>query len=137
MNSANKLPLVKESLKMLVRKLRPTDKISLVTYAGATQLVLPPTPVTMSPAILSAIDALGAGGSTAGASGIKLAYETARKFFVPNGNNRVLLATDGDFNVGVSSDAELQRIIEKERENGIFLSVLGYGTGNYLSLIHI
>ena len=131
MNSANKLPLVKESLKMLVRKLRPTDKISLVTYAGATQLVLPPTPVTMSPAILSAIDALGAGGSTAGASGIKLAYETARKFFVPNGNNRVLLATDGDFNVGVSSDAELQRIIEKERENGIFLSVLGYGTGNY------
>ena len=131
MNSANKLPLVKESLKMLVRKLRPTDRISLVTYAGATQLVLPPTMVSKAPAILAAIDALGAGGSTAGASGIKLAYETARKYFIPKGNNRVLLATDGDFNVGVSSDAELQRIIETEREHGIFLSVLGYGTGNY------
>ncbi len=131
MNSANKLPLVKESLKMLVRKLRPTDRIALVTYAGSTRVVLPSTSVSKAPAILAAIDALGAGGSTAGASGIKLAYETARKFFIKSGNNRVLLATDGDFNVGISSDAELQRIIEKEREDGIFLSVLGYGTGNY------
>lgn len=131
MHSDNKLPLVKESLKMLVRKLRPSDRIALVTYAGSTRMVLPSTPVSKVPAILAAIDALGAGGSTAGASGIKLAYETARKFFIKNGNNRVLLATDGDFNVGVSSDSELQRIIEKEREDGVFLSVLGYGTGNY------
>lgn len=131
MGSENKLPLVKSSLKMLVRKLRPTDRISIVTYAGATRVVLPPTPVSKAPAILAAIDALASGGRTAGASGIKLAYETARKFLLKNGNNRVLLATDGDFNVGVSSDAELQRIIEKEREDGIFLSVLGYGTGNY------
>lgn len=126
-----KLPLVKESLKMLVRKLKPTDRIALVTYAGATRMVLPSTPVSQAPAILAAIENLNAHGSTAGASGIKLAYETARKFFIPKGNNRILLATDGDFNVGVSSDAELQRIIEKEREDGIFLSVLGYGTGNY------
>jgi len=131
MNSAKKLPLVKESLKMLVRKLKPTDRIALVTYAGSTRMVLPSTSISQAPAILSAIENLNAGGSTAGASGIKLAYETARKFFIDKGNNRVLLATDGDFNVGVSSDAELQRIIEKEREDGVFLSVLGYGTGNY------
>ena len=131
MSSPDKLELVKSSLLLLIEKLKPTDRIALVTYAGATQLVLPPTELDKKPAIIAAIKSLGSGGSTAGASGIKLAYETARKYYIPKGNNRIILATDGDFNVGVSSNAELKKIIEKEREHGIFLSVLGFGTGNY------
>lgn len=131
MNSQDKLPLVKESLLLLIDKLKPTDRIALVTYAGTSQLKLPPTQISQKAAIKAAIQALSSGGSTAGESGIRLAYDTARKYFLKDGNNRIILATDGDFNVGVSSNSELERIIEKERENGIFLSVLGFGTGNY------
>ena len=131
MNAQNKLPLVKQSLLLLIDRLKPTDRIALVTYAGTSQLRLPPTMIAQKAAIKSAIQGLSSGGSTAGESGIKLAYNTARQYFIKDGNNRIILATDGDFNVGVSSNSELERIIEKERENGIFLSVLGYGTGNY------
>lgn len=131
MQSANKLPLLKSAFKMLVDQLRPQDKVALVVYAGAAGVVLPPTSGAEKPKIKAAIDGLEAGGSTAGAQGIRLAYETARKYFVKGGNNRVILATDGDFNVGVSSDSELVRIIEKERESGIFLTALGFGSGNY------
>ncbi len=131
MQAPNKLPLVKASLKLLVNQLRPQDRVAMVVYAGAAGLVLPSTPGNDRQKIVSAIDALEAGGSTAGAAGIKLAYQTARENFAEGGNNRVILATDGDFNIGVSSDGELVRIIEKERESGIFLTVLGYGMGNY------
>ncbi len=131
MQSPNKLPLVKASLRLLVNQLRPQDRVAIVVYAGAAGLVLPPSSGTDRQRILSAIDALEAGGSTAGAAGIKLAYQTARENFAEGGNNRVILCTDGDFNIGVSSDGELVRIIEKERASGIFLTVLGYGMGNY------
>lgn len=131
MQAPNKLPLVKASLKLLVNQLRPQDHVAMVVYAGAAGLVLPSTPGNDRPKIISAIDALEAGGSTAGAAGIKLAYQTARENLAEGGNNRVILATDGDFNIGVSSDGELVRIIEKERESGTFLTVLGYGMGNY------
>ncbi|HHM21273.1 MAG TPA: VWA domain-containing protein, partial [Bacteroidetes bacterium] len=131
MQPMNKLPLLKSSLRMLVNNLRDQDRVAMAVYAGAAGLVLPSTPGTDRQKILEAIDRLQSGGSTAGAAGIKLAYEVARKNFIENGNNRVLLATDGDFNVGVSSDGELVKIIEKERESGIFLTVLGFGTGNY------
>ncbi len=131
MSDANKLPLLQSSLKMLVNNLREQDKVSLVVYAGSSGLVLEPTPGSQKQKIKEAIDALESGGSTAGAEGIQLAYQQARKAFIEGGNNRVLLATDGDFNVGVSSDAELVRLIEKERESGVFLTVMGFGTGNY------
>jgi Ca-activated chloride channel family protein len=127
---ANKLPLVKESLRMLVSQLRPEDRVSIVVYAGAAGLVLPSTPGNDRRRILDAIDRLEAGGSTAGGQGIVLAYETARESFIQGGNNRVILATDGDFNVGVSSESGLVRLIEQKRETGIFLTVLGFGTGN-------
>jgi Ca-activated chloride channel family protein len=110
--------------------LRPEDRVAIVVYAGASGLVLPSTPGDQKDLILSAIGSLYPGGSTAGAAGIKLAYEIAKKNFIENGNNRVILATDGDFNVGVSSDGELVRLIEKKREEGVFLTVLGFGTGN-------
>jgi Ca-activated chloride channel homolog len=131
MNDENKLPLVKVGLKLLIDQLRPSDHVAIVVYAGAAGLVLPPTAGDDKEAIKDALERLGAGGSTAGGAGIELAYETAQKHFIKNGNNRVILATDGDFNVGVSSDAELQRIIEQKREGGVFLSVLGFGMGNY------
>ncbi len=131
MSSMNKLPLLKSSLKMLVNQLRPKDRVAIAVYAGAAGLVLPSTSGSNKQKIIKAIDNLGAGGSTAGAAGIKLAYQTARKNFAEGGNNRVILATDGDFNVGISSDGELVRLIEKERESGVFLTVLGFGTGNY------
>ncbi|MAT54657.1 MAG: hypothetical protein CMN32_09260 [Saprospirales bacterium] len=131
MQAPNKLPLVKSSLKLLVNQLRPQDRVAIAVYAGAAGLVLPSTPGNDRQKIFSAIEALEAGGSTAGAAGIKLAYQTARENFAEGGNNRVILCTDGDFNVGVSSDGELVRLIEKERESGIFLTVLGYGMGNY------
>jgi len=131
MQSADKLPLVKASLRLLVNELRPQDKVSLVVYAGAAGLVLEPTAGNQKDKILQAIDALEAGGSTAGGAGINLAYKTAKQNFLISGNNRVILCTDGDFNVGVSSDAELERLIEEKRRDGIFLTVLGYGTGNY------
>lgn len=131
MQSPDKLPLVKSSLKLLTEQLREQDKISIVVYAGSAGLVLPSTSGANKAEIVRAIDALEAGGSTAGGAGIRLAYNTAREAFISGGNNRVILCTDGDFNVGVSSDAEMEKLIEKERESGVFLTVLGYGTGNY------
>jgi Ca-activated chloride channel family protein len=131
MGTANKLPLVKASLKMLTDQLREQDKVSIVVYAGAAGLVLPPTSGANKTAIKDALERLDAGGSTAGGDGIKLAYKTASENFNKSGNNRVILCTDGDFNVGMSSDDDMERLIEQERKSGIFLTVLGYGMGNY------
>ncbi len=131
MSSANKLPLVKASMKMLVDQLRSQDKVSIVVYAGAAGLVLSPTSGSEKTKIKDAIDKLESGGSTAGGAGIKLAYKTAKEHFVKNGNNRVILCTDGDFNVGESSDDAMVTLIEQERKSGVFLTVLGYGMGNY------
>ena len=131
MQSPNKLPLVKASMKMLVDQLREEDKISMVVYAGAAGLVLEPTSGAEKTTIKDAIDKLEAGGSTAGGAGIKLAYRVAKENFMKNGNNRVILCTDGDFNVGESSDDAMERLIEEERKSGVFLTVLGYGMGNY------
>ena len=130
MESPDKLPLVQQAFRALVRELRPEDRVAIVVYAGAAGLVLPPTSGSDKATILEAIDRLHAGGSTAGGAGIKLAYDVAREHFDAEGNNRVILATDGDFNVGVSSDAEMVRLIERRREEGTFLTVLGFGTGN-------
>jgi Ca-activated chloride channel family protein len=131
MKDPEKLPLVKRSLQLLIEQLRPDDRVAMVVYAGAAGMVLPPTPGDQKRAIADAIDRLEAGGSTHGAAGIQLAYRLAEDSFVPKGNNRVILATDGDFNVGVSSDDELVRLIEKKRDTGVFLTVLGYGMGNH------
>jgi Ca-activated chloride channel family protein len=131
MQSSEKLPLVKSSMKMLVEQLRQEDLISIVVYAGAAGLVLPPTSGADKTKIKDAIDRLEAGGSTAGGAGIKLAYKVAGENFMKNGNNRVILCTDGDFNVGESSDDAMERLIEQERKGGVFLTVLGYGMGNY------
>ena len=131
MNKPEKLPLLKSALRTMVQRLRPEEKISIVTYAGQAGLLLDSTPGYEKERILTAIDRLTAGGSTAGEQGIQLAYRIARQNFIPQGNNRVVLATDGDFNVGISSDGELTRIIEAKRAEGIFLTVLGFGTGNY------
>jgi Ca-activated chloride channel family protein len=131
MSDANKLPLVKSSLKMLVDQLRPQDKVALVVYAGAAGVVLPSTAGDKKETIKNAIDNLSSGGSTAGGEGIKLAYHIAMQNLIKHGNNRIVLATDGDFNVGASSDDDMEKLIEKKRESGIFLSVLGYGMGNY------
>lgn len=131
MDSPNKLPLLKSSLKMLTNELRPQDKVSIVVYAGAAGLVLEPTAGNNKQKIMEALDRLQAGGSTAGGAGIKLAYETAKQNFVKGGNNRVILATDGDFNIGESSDAAMERLIEEKRQEGVFLTVLGFGMGNY------
>ena len=131
MESADKLPLLRSSLKLLVDQMRPVDRISLVTYAGSTQVVLPPTSGADKAAIKAAIDGLRAGGGTAGASGIALAYSAAQQSFIEGGINRILLATDGDFNVGVSDTGELKKMVEQKRRTGISLSTLGFGTGNY------
>ncbi len=131
MNSQNKLPLLKKAFKLLVNQLRPEDKVAIVVYAGSSGLVLPSTNGTEKEEILNALNKLNAGGSTAGAAGLKLAYKTARENFIDGGNNRIILATDGDFNIGISSNAEMERLIEKERNNGVFISVLGFGMGNY------
>lgn len=131
MQNHNKLPLVKSGLKLLVGQMRPEDRIALVVYAGAAGVVLPSTSGSNKQAILAALSRLRSGGSTAGAAGIQLAYQVARQNFLEEGNNRVILASDGDFNVGPSSQGELVRIIEKERKNNVFLSVLGFGMGNY------
>ena len=130
MNSADKLPLLKAAFRLLVDQLRPMDRVAIVAYAGAAGLVLDSTPGSEKREILAALDQLDAGGSTAGGKGIKLAYKVARANWIDGGSNRVILATDGDFNVGVSSDAQLVRLIEAEREDGVFLTVLGFGTGN-------
>lgn len=131
MDEPNKLPLVQASLKMLTEQLREQDKVAIVVYAGSAGLVLPSTNGTNKTMIKEAIDNLQAGGSTAGGEGIQLAYKIAKENFIRDGNNRVILATDGDFNIGPSSDDDLVRLIEKERRSGVFLSVLGYGMGNY------
>ena len=131
MDEPNKLPLVQSSMKMLVDQLREKDRVAIVVYAGNAGLVLPSTSGSNKTKIKEAIDNLEAGGSTAGGEGIKLAYKTAGENFIKDGNNRIILATDGDFNVGASSDDELVTIIEKERKSGVYLSVLGYGMGNY------
>ncbi len=130
MDEADKLPLVQAGLKLLVKQLRPQDHVALVAYAGAAGLVLPPTPGAQPEVILDAIDRLQAGGSTAGGAGLRLAYATARQHFKKEGNNRVILATDGDFNVGESSDAAMEQLIVDQRESGVFLTVLGCGRGN-------
>ncbi len=131
METANKLPLVKASLKMLTDQLREQDKVSIVVYAGAAGLVLPPTSGQNKTAIKDALEKLNAGGSTAGGAGIQLAYKTARENFKAGANNRIILCSDGDFNIGMSSDDDMERLIEKERKSGIYLTVLGYGMGNY------
>ncbi len=131
MRSANKLPLLKQGMKLLVDELADKDRVAIAVYAGAAGLVLPSTPCTEKHLILEALDRLRSGGSTAGAAGIRLAYQTAQQNFIPGGINRVVLATDGDFNVGVSSNGELVELIEGKRQSGVFLSVLGFGMGNY------
>jgi Ca-activated chloride channel family protein len=131
MSDYNKLPLLKSALKLLINELRGKDKISIVVYAGAAGLVLPPTSCDNKKLIIDTLEMLNAGGSTAGGAGIALAYKIAKENFIADGNNRVILATDGDFNVGPSSDGELVRMIEERRDQGIFLTVLGFGMGNY------
>jgi Ca-activated chloride channel family protein len=131
MYGPGRLPLVKQSLALLVNELREDDHVAIVVYAGRAGLVLPSTPGSDKQRILQALDGLEAGGSTAGGAGIRLAYDVARQNFIRGGNNRVILCTDGDFNVGQSSDAELVRLIEDRRREGSFLTILGFGMGNY------
>lgn len=130
MDDLDKLPLLKKAFKMLVEQLDENDRVSIVVYAGASGVVLSGTRGDDKEEIMYALDNLYAGGSTAGAEGILKAYELAEKYFIRGGNNRIILATDGDFNVGISSDDELIKLIEEKRESGVFLSVLGFGTGN-------
>lgn len=131
MNSHNKLPLVKASFKMLINNLRKEDRVAIVTYAGSAGIALESTSIKDKRKILGVVNSLGAGGSTAGAEGIRTAYEIAENNFMKEGNNRVILATDGDFNVGIRDADDLEKLIEKKRKTGVFLSVLGYGMGNY------
>lgn len=131
MNSHNKLPLLKKGLTELVKELRENDRVAIVVYASASGVVLPSTSGSKKEEIIAALDKLQAGGSTAGGEGIKLAYKIAKENFIKDGTNRVILCTDGDFNVGVSSDGDMKRLIEKERESGVFLTCLGFGMGNY------
>ncbi len=131
MMEENKLPLVQASLNLLVDQLRKQDKISLVVYAGNAGLVLPPTAGDEKTKIKNAINQLVAGGSTAGGEGILLAYKIASENFIKGGNNRVVLCTDGDFNVGVTSNSELEKLIVEKRKTGVFLTCLGFGMGNY------
>ena len=131
MNASNKLPLLKSALKMLVNELRVEDKVSIVVYAGAAGVVLEPTSGKNKTKIINALDNLNAGGSTAGGAGLKLAYKLANENLLKKGNNRIILATDGDFNVGVSSNTEMEKLIETERKKGIFITVAGFGIGNY------
>jgi Ca-activated chloride channel family protein len=131
MGQPNKLPLLQKAFRLLANELGPKDRVSIVVYAGAAGLVLPSTAASQKETITSAIERLSAGGSTAGGAGIKLAYKVAQENFIPEGNNRIILATDGDFNVGVSSTSELVRMIEDYRKKGIFLTILGFGMGNY------
>ncbi|HYG48642.1 MAG TPA: VWA domain-containing protein [Allosphingosinicella sp.] len=131
MNAPNRLPLVQQSLSMLLDQLSPQDSVAIVAYAGTAGTVLEPTPASQKGRIRAAIDRLGAGGSTAGAEGIRQAYALAERNLDPNGVNRVILATDGDFNVGITDPGELKGFVERERGKGVFLSVLGFGMGNY------
>jgi Ca-activated chloride channel family protein len=131
MDEPNKLPLVKSAFKLLVNNLREQDRVAIVVYAGAAGVVLEPTKGSNKNKIIEALNNLQAGGSTAGGAGIELAYKLAKENFIKGGNNRVLLATDGDFNVGISSEGDLERMIENRRQTGIFLTCLGFGMGNY------
>jgi Ca-activated chloride channel family protein len=131
MDTPQKLPLVKESLKLLVQNLRSNDRIAIAVYAGTAGLVLPSSDGAEKEEIFKAIERLKAGGSTAGGAGIKLAYRTALENFIDGGNNRIILCTDGDFNVGVSSTAELEALVTEYRKKNVYLTVLGYGMGNY------
>ena len=131
MSDDNKLPLLIQSLKILVRELREQDKVSIVVYAGAAGLVLSPTSGADKQTIVDALEKLQSGGSTAGGAGIMLAYKTAEENFIREGNNRVILATDGDFNVGTNSSSDMEKLIEEKRKSGVFLTCLGYGMGNY------
>lgn len=131
MSDANKLPLLKQSLKILLEKLRPKDQVAIVVYAGAAGVVLPSTSCDNKDEILSSLNKLNAGGSTAGGEGIRLAYKIAQNNYIKGGNNRIVLATDGDFNIGESSNAAMVRLIEEKRKEGVFLTVLGFGMGNY------
>jgi len=131
MYSPNRLPLVKSSLKLLTNNLRDKDRVAIVVYAGAAGEVLPSTSGADKQKIFEALDALEAGGSTAGGAGIELAYKVAQKNFIKGGNNRIILCTDGDFNVGVSSEKGLENLIEEKRQTGVYLTILGYGMGNY------
>jgi Ca-activated chloride channel family protein len=130
MQSPRKLPLLKKGFRMLAEQLRPKDRVAMVVYAGSSGLVLESTPGTETDSIKQAISRLEAGGSTAGAAGIRQAYQVAEENYIEDGINRVILATDGDFNVGVSSDGALQRLVERKRDSGTALTVLGFGTGN-------
>lgn len=130
MYSEDKLPLVQKSVAMLAEELNENDRVSIVTYSGQEALVLEGVPGNDYAAISNAVYSLSAGGATAGERGIQMAYEVAQKYFIEGGNNRVLLATDGDLNVGISSAEELKKLVEKKRESGVFLSVLGFGMGN-------
>ena len=131
MDDPNKLPLLKSAFGLLVNELRAQDRVAIVVYAGAAGLVLESTPGNKKELIMKSIDNLEAGGSTAGGEGLKLAYAEAEKNFIPGGNNRIILATDGDFNVGESSNGGMEKLIEKERTKGVFITVLGFGMGNY------
>ena len=131
MYGPQRLGLVQSSLKLLVNNLRDEDRVAIVVYSGSAGEKLPSTSGSDKQKIREAIDELTAGGSTAGGAGIKLAYKMAKQNFVKGGNNRIILCTDGDFNVGVSSDEGLEKLIEQERKSGVFLTVLGYGMGNY------
>jgi Ca-activated chloride channel family protein len=131
MDDPRKLPLVQQALRLLVQQLRPQDRVALVTYASGTALRLESTPGTEKARIMAAIDELQAGGGTAGEAGLELAYRVARTHLARGGNNRVILATDGDFNLGPSSDAEMERLVERRRAEGTYLTVLGVGSGNY------
>jgi Ca-activated chloride channel homolog len=131
MEDVNKLPLLIKSLKLMVKELSNKDKIAIVAYAGAAGLILPSTPASEKDKIIDALDKLKAGGSTAGGEGILLAYKVAKENLIPDGNNRVILCTDGDFNIGVSSTSELVRTIEEKRKDDIYLTICGFGMGNY------
>jgi Ca-activated chloride channel family protein len=131
MDAANKLPLLKSSFKVLLDQLRPQDKVGIVVYAGSAGMVLPPTSAKEKDKIIEALDKLQAGGSTAGGQGIELAYKLAQENFIKGGNNRVIIATDGDFNVGTSSTHDLQTLIEEKRKSSVFLTCLGFGMGNF------
>lgn len=131
MEDANKLPLLRSSLKLLLNELSSKDRIAIVVYAGAAGLVLPSTSASEKGKITDALDKLQAGGSTAGGAGIELAYKIAKENFIKDGNNRIILATDGDFNVGTSSQNDLVRMIEDKRKEGVFLTICGFGMGNY------
>lgn len=131
MSDANKLPLLKQALKMLVETLDDRDKVAIVAYAGSAGLILPSTPASKKEEIVAALDMLESGGSTAGGEGILLAYKVAKENLIADGNNRVILCTDGDFNVGVSSTGDLVGIIEEKRKDDIYLTICGFGMGNY------